>query len=41
VIGYPMFLRVRRNACVGLTVRDRRRGRVARDTVSVGAGRCS
>ena len=39
-IGYPMFLRVRRNACVGLTVREPRPGRVARGTVSIGAGRC-
>jgi hypothetical protein len=34
-IGYPMFLRVRRNACVPLTVGQTRR------TVSIGAGRCS
>jgi hypothetical protein len=34
LIGYPMFLRVRRNACVPLTV-----GRTRR-TVSIGAGRC-
>jgi hypothetical protein len=33
-IGYPMFLRVRRNACVPLTVGKTRR------TVSIGAGRC-
>ena len=41
LIGYPMFLRVRRNACVGFTVRDRRRGLVARHTVSIGAGTCA
>jgi hypothetical protein len=34
LIGYPMFLRVRRNACVPLTVGQTRR------TVSIGAGRC-
>jgi hypothetical protein len=39
-IGYPMFLRVRHNACVGLTVRETRSGRSARGTVSIGAGRC-
>jgi hypothetical protein len=39
-IGYPMFLRVRRNACVPLTVREIRSGRVARGTVSIGGGRC-
>jgi hypothetical protein len=33
-IGYPMFLRVRHNACVPLTVGQTRR------TVSIGAGRC-
>jgi hypothetical protein len=33
-IGYPMFLRVRRNACVPLTVGQTRR------TVSIGAGDC-
>jgi hypothetical protein len=33
-IGYGMFLRVRRNACVPLTVGQTRR------TVSIGAGRC-
>jgi hypothetical protein len=33
-IGYPMFLRVRHNACVPLTV-----GRT-RGVVSIGAGRC-
>jgi hypothetical protein len=38
-IGYPMFLRVRRNACVGFTV-SRGSGRSARGTVSIGAGRC-
>jgi hypothetical protein len=36
-VGYPMFLRVRRNACVGFTVRA---GRSTHRTVSVGAGRC-
>jgi hypothetical protein len=36
-VGYPMFLRVRRNACVGFTVRA---GRSTRRTVSIGAGRC-
>jgi hypothetical protein len=36
-IGYPMFLRVRRNACVGFTVRA---GVSTRRTVSIGAGRC-
>jgi hypothetical protein len=40
LIGYPMFLRVRHNACVGLTVRETRSGRSARGTVSIGAGRC-
>jgi hypothetical protein len=39
-IGYPMFLRVRRNACVPLTVRETRLGRTTRGTVSIGAGRC-
>ena len=39
-IGYPMFLRVRHNACMPLTVRQTRTGRSARGTVSVGAGRC-
>jgi hypothetical protein len=39
-IGYPMFLRVRRNACVPFTVAESRRGRSARRTVSIGAGRC-
>jgi hypothetical protein len=39
-IGYPMFLRVRHNACVPLTVREVRSGRVARGIVSIGAGRC-
>jgi hypothetical protein len=39
-IGYPMFLRVRHNACVGLTVRETRSGRSTRGTVSIGAGRC-
>jgi hypothetical protein len=34
-IGYGMFLRVRHNACVPLTVGQTRR------TVSIGAGRCS
>jgi hypothetical protein len=34
-IGYPMFLRVRHNACVPLTVGQKRR------IVSIGAGRCS
>ena len=34
-IGYPMFLRVRRNACVPLTVGETRR------TLSIGTGRCS
>ena len=34
-IGYPMFLRVRHNACVPLTVGQTRR------TVSIGTGRCS
>ena len=34
-IGYPMFLRVRRNACVPLTVGQ------ARGIVSIGAGRCA
>jgi hypothetical protein len=33
-VGYPMFLRVRHNACVPLTVGQTRR------TVSIGAGRC-
>jgi hypothetical protein len=33
-IGYPMYLRVRHNACVPLTVGHTRR------TVSIGAGRC-
>jgi hypothetical protein len=33
-IGYPMFLRVRHNACVPLTVGHTRR------TVSIGAGSC-
>jgi len=36
-VGYPMFLRVRRNACVGFTVRA---GQSTRRTVSIGAGRC-
>jgi hypothetical protein len=40
-IGYPMFLRVRQNACVPLTVRETRSGRSTRGTVSVGAGLCS
>ena len=40
LIGYPMFLRVRRNTCVDFTVKDRRRGLVARHTVSIGAGSC-
>jgi hypothetical protein len=39
-VGYPMFLRVRHNACVGLTVTETRSGRSARGTVSIGAGRC-
>jgi hypothetical protein len=39
-IGYPMFLRVRHNACMGLTVRETRSGRSTRGTVSIGAGRC-
>jgi hypothetical protein len=39
-IGYPMFLRVRHNACVPLTVRQTRTGRATRATVSIGAGRC-
>ena len=40
-IGYPMFLRVRHNACVPLTVRETRSGRSVRATVSIGAGRCA
>jgi hypothetical protein len=40
-VGYPMFLRVRHNACVPLTVRQVRTGRSARATVSIGAGRCA
>jgi hypothetical protein len=36
-VGYPMFLRVRRNACVGFTVTA---GRSTRRTVSIGAGSC-
>ena len=39
-IGYPMFLRIRHNACMPLTVRQTRTGRLARATVSIGAGRC-
>jgi hypothetical protein len=39
-VGYPIFLRVRRNACVGLTVRRARGGQTFRGTVSIGAGRC-
>jgi hypothetical protein len=41
LIGYPMFLRVRNNACVGMTVKETRSGRSARGTVSVGGGRCA
>ena len=40
-IGYAMFLRIRHNACVPLTVRQTRTGRQARATVSIGAGRCA
>jgi hypothetical protein len=36
-IGYPMFLRVRHNACVGFMVSA---GQSTRRTVSIGAGRC-
>jgi hypothetical protein len=39
-IGYPMFLRVRRNGCVPLTVTETRLERTTRGTVSIGAGRC-
>jgi hypothetical protein len=40
-IGYPMFLRVRRNACVPFKVEETRVRRVTRATVSVGAGSCA
>jgi hypothetical protein len=39
-IGYPMFLRVRRNACVRFRVEETRPGRSTRGTVSIGAGKC-
>jgi hypothetical protein len=40
LIGYPMFLRVRHNACTQFKVSGTRSGRSARATVSIGAGRC-
>jgi hypothetical protein len=40
-VGYPMYLSVRRNACVGLTVvTEIPAERMFRRTVSIGAGHC-